>query len=118
MIIHDVKHTPNPDSAAFDQGFELFKREPELLGVEVWWRATEAVSKVQDQFDYVTGYMTGRHQRDDYEREKKGVEQSDSETGDQAQGPDGHATIGHGDGGRGGETEPDHPTGHAQSHEE
>jgi hypothetical protein len=99
MIIHDVKHTPNPDSDAFDQGFELFKREPELLGVEVWWRANKAVDKVQDQFDYVTGYMTGRHQRDDYEREKKGVEQSDSEAGDQAQGCADHDTVRSGDGG-------------------
>jgi hypothetical protein len=60
-------------SIAFDLGYELFKREPELLGVEVWWRAAETIESFQGQIDFVTGFMTGRHQRDEYEREKNGT---------------------------------------------
>jgi hypothetical protein len=73
MMIHDIDHTPDTGSAAFDLGHELFKREPDLLGVEVWHRAVNTTDNVQDQFDFVTGYMTARLQRDDYEREKNGT---------------------------------------------
>lgn len=56
---------------SWELGFDLFKREPELLGVEVWRRAVTTVTALPDQFDFVTGYMTGRLQRDAYEREQR-----------------------------------------------
>lgn len=56
----------------FDAGQALFKREPELLGIEVWWYASERIESQQGQHDFVAGYMTGRRQHDEYEREKDG----------------------------------------------
>jgi hypothetical protein len=51
---------------AYDKGFELFRREPELLLVEVCQRAA-----LEDQTDFLAGYIAARRQRDEYEREAK-----------------------------------------------
>jgi len=58
-------------SEAFEDGLALFKREPELLAVEVWWRANKAVGEQEATYDFVAGYMKGRYQRDEYEKEKR-----------------------------------------------
>lgn len=53
---------------AFDEGFDLFKREPELMLTEVWWRAH---AKDGDPQEFVEGYKAARKQHDEYKTESK-----------------------------------------------
>jgi hypothetical protein len=55
----------------YQVGFNLFKAEPELLGAAVWRRATALSERMEDQFNFVSGYSSARRQRDDFEREKR-----------------------------------------------
>jgi hypothetical protein len=49
---------------AYDRGFELFRTEPELLLIEVCHRAS-----LEDQADFLSGYIAARRQRDEYQQE-------------------------------------------------
>ena len=51
---------------AYEQGFELFRSEPELLLIEVCHRAA-----LEDQADFLAGYIAARRQRDEYESERR-----------------------------------------------
>jgi len=55
---------------AFDAGFDLFKREPELILADVWWRAPKGAS-FPEQHEFVEGYRAAREKHDEYEREKR-----------------------------------------------
>lgn len=50
---------------AFDEGYELYQREPELMLSEVWWRVPSSYT-IADAEAFVIGYITVRRQRDDY----------------------------------------------------
>jgi hypothetical protein len=63
---------------AFDEGFDLFKRKPDLMLIEVWRMkpinnnsASEEKAARAVREAFVDGYMAGRKQRDEYEREKR-----------------------------------------------
>lgn len=49
---------------AYDRGFELFRREPNLLLIEVCRRAP-----TENPAEFVAGYIAARRQRDEYQRE-------------------------------------------------
>jgi hypothetical protein len=57
-------------TAYYEQGFLLFKREPELTLAEVAWRAPP---HKDDWFSFMLGYSDARRQKDDYERERRGA---------------------------------------------
>ena len=57
--------------SAFDDGYDLFKREPELMLVEVYWHAQARGYKKSEQNDYINGYRAARAKHDDYMREQK-----------------------------------------------
>jgi len=63
--------TDNDDGDCWELGFDLFSKEPELLGAAVWWRAQELNLKPEEAYNFVSGYGTARRQRDDYERERQ-----------------------------------------------
>jgi hypothetical protein len=50
---------------SFDEGYELYQREPELMLSEVWWRVPRSYT-IADAEAFVMGYITMRRQRDDY----------------------------------------------------
>jgi hypothetical protein len=50
----------------YEQGFELHKRAPDLLLIEVGRQAP-----LEGWFDFVLGYSDARRQKNDYEREKR-----------------------------------------------
>jgi hypothetical protein len=54
----------------YEQGFQLYKREPELTLAEVGWRAPP---HKDDWVTFVMGYSDARRQKDDYERERRGA---------------------------------------------
>jgi len=58
-------------TAYYEQGFQLYKREPELTLAEVGWRAP--ASNKDDWFSFMLGYSDARRQREDYERERRGA---------------------------------------------
>lgn len=49
---------------AFDEGYELYQREPKLMLSEVWWRVPRSYT-IADAEAFVMGYII-RRQRDDY----------------------------------------------------
>jgi hypothetical protein len=51
---------------AYDAGAELFKRQPDLLLVEVHHAAP-----AKDYHEFVRGYTDARRRKDEYEQEKK-----------------------------------------------
>jgi len=61
---------PVTATEAFDAGFDLFKREPELILSAVWWRAPKG-APFPEQHEFVEGYREARRQRDEYERERR-----------------------------------------------
>jgi hypothetical protein len=61
----------NEDNAVFENGYNLFKRESELILAEVWRRATKLYAYLGDQHEYVEGYKAGRRQRDEFTRERQ-----------------------------------------------
>jgi hypothetical protein len=52
---------------SYDQGYDLFKRHPELLLAQVWWRAPKDFTKEQAN-EFVDGHRAARWQ-DEFERE-------------------------------------------------
>ena len=58
-------------SAAYEAGEAMFKAEPELSLVGVWWCATSHFDGVASQREFVDGYTTARKRKDDYLREKR-----------------------------------------------
>src|SRR5262245_36578528 len=60
----------NMSNDYFDFGFDLFKREPDLMLVEVWRRATSYTGNFGEQHEVVEGYREARRQRDEYRRTK------------------------------------------------
>jgi hypothetical protein len=63
--------TENDDRDYWELGFNLFSKEPELLGAAVWWRAHDLNLQAEDAYNFVFGYSTARRQRDDYQRERQ-----------------------------------------------
>src|SRR5262245_4225691 len=59
------------DNNYWELGFNLYGKEPGLLGVAVWRRADKTCPSQEEQFNFVSGYGTARRQRDDYEREQR-----------------------------------------------
>ena len=57
--------------SAYDEGFNLFKREPTLMLAEVYWRAQACGYKNHEQHVYVDGYRIARLQHDNHQRERK-----------------------------------------------
>ena len=55
----------------FSAGFDLFKKEPELMLAEVWRRAHALGHSFDDQHTYVDGFCAARAKHDDYLREQK-----------------------------------------------
>lgn len=61
----------------FDQGFDLYKSEPDLMLIEVARRAPNgAHGPKQDFLDFVDGYIAARRQRErkedeDHEQDRK-----------------------------------------------
>jgi hypothetical protein len=62
---------------AFDEGFNLFKQHPDLMLSEVWRKkpikngsSAEEKATRAERSAFVEGYLTARHQRDEYEWEK------------------------------------------------
>jgi hypothetical protein len=54
---------------AHDNGFELFKREPELVLAAVW-RHPDCPREMAPALEFLEGYKAARRQRDEYLREK------------------------------------------------
>lgn len=54
-----------------EQGYDLFKINPDLLLAAVWWEADMRSKRLEDQFNFVAGYSAARKRRDDYERERR-----------------------------------------------
>lgn len=54
----------------FEQGYELFKQEPDLMLVEVWHRVPSDWSRA-DQEAFLMGYIAMRRKRDEYESETR-----------------------------------------------
>lgn len=52
----------------FEQGYELYKQEPDLLLIEVWRRALPFWSR-DKQEAFLMGYIAMRRQRDEREQE-------------------------------------------------
>ena len=52
---------------AFNDGYDLFKREPELMLAEVYWRAQACGYNNSEQNDYINGYRAARARHDDNE---------------------------------------------------
>jgi hypothetical protein len=66
-----------PDKNTIDYwelGFNLHEKEPELMAIEVWWRAAKVVltEARDDQFDFIYGYLAAVKQRSAYEQEHSG----------------------------------------------
>ena len=53
-------------TSAFDQGFDLFKRAPDLLLAEVCRR-----HPIETSLEFMEGYRTARLQHDAFERERR-----------------------------------------------
>jgi hypothetical protein len=70
----------------FELGHALFKRAPELMLVEVWWRADKMSRRIEDQHNFISGYQTARRQNDEYRREQNEKQTRDSATSS----PDSH----------------------------
>jgi hypothetical protein len=54
----------------WELGFNLHRKEPDLILARVWWRAGELSKRREDQFDFVSGYGAARRQKDGYAQEK------------------------------------------------
>jgi hypothetical protein len=55
---------------AFEEGHQLYTREPELMLAEVWWRIPKSYT-ITDAEAFVMGYIALRRQRDQRKREQQ-----------------------------------------------
>lgn len=55
--------------SAYEQGFDLFKHNPDLTLAEVAWLGPKP--KI-DALEFLEGYKAARRQRDDFKREQQG----------------------------------------------
>lgn len=53
--------------SAYEQGFDLFKQQPDLTLGEVAWLGPKTLNEA---FDFLEGYKAARRQHDDYKREQ------------------------------------------------
>lgn len=58
-------------SNAEDEGWTLFKEQPELLVAAVWHVAAKHYQDRYDQMEFVNGYINARRQQDEHRREKQ-----------------------------------------------
>ena len=56
---------------AEDEGYALFKAEPELLVAAVWHVAAKQFPEREDQFNFVNAYITARRRADERRREDR-----------------------------------------------
>ena len=56
---------------AEEQGAVFFVDEPELLVAAVWHVAAKRYPELDNQREFVNGYITARRHRDEYQQERK-----------------------------------------------